>query len=256
MPRPSWTLKNRYCLRSKLSEEAFEGLLFDFFANRSAQESAQSLKEKYGAKLSRQGVNKYFLNLGYYAFLQFYVPDALLLLLAPVLEEKGLPEEIARERRWFFSYSLEFANTLLSAARITPGERDAVRARLLDLPQQVRRYLEQGTLPAQEVIESTPQGAVLVRLRDNQFLVSALRMMKRRSFGFTETHYLSYFGKAYFMDAFAMAYEHTVNDERTLENVWAQIGMRLPLTTYLRAHPMTLREPSAYPEIIARLFAD
>lgn len=255
MPRTAWLPKNRYCRRSKLSEEAFEGLLFDWFANRSAEETANNLKEHYGAKISRQSVNKYFLNLGYYTFLNFYVPDALLLLLSPELEKKGLPETIARERRWFFAYSLSFAETLLKAARIGADRKAAVQARLLAIPSEIRLYIEEGRMPSDTMIESTAQGAIFKALRDNHFLVSALREIRRRTFGYADAHYLSYFGKAYFMEAFSLSYEQRLNAAAPLNNVWAQIGMRQPLTTYLQANPMTVMEPARYAAMIAERFS-
>ncbi len=257
MPRKSRPPKNRYCRRSKLDEEAFAGLLFDWFANRSAEESAIRLNEHFAVSVSRQGVNKYFLNLGYYTFLNYYVPDALLLLLSPELEKKGLPETIARERRWFFAYSFEFARMLLKAARLSADKKAAACDRLLSIPAALRLYIEDGVAPSEEMIESTAQGAVFTRLRDNQFLVSALREIRRRTFGYTSAHYLSYFGKAYFMEAFSLSYEQRHNDQATLNNVWVQIGMRPPLTTYLQVNPMTVMEPARtaamVPELIRRL---
>lgn len=244
MPRKNRPPKNRYCRRSKLGEEAFAGLLFDWFANRSAEESAVRLKEHYGVNISRQGVNKYFLNLGYYTFLNTYIPDALLLILSPDLEEKGLPETIARERRWFFAYSFEFAQTMLKAARIDPKRKVAACDRLLAIPAALRLYIEDGVVPSEVMIESTAQGAIFTRLRDNQFLVSALREIRRRTFGYASAHFLSYFGKAYFMEAFSISYAQRGNDQATLNNVGVQIGMRLPLTTYLQVNPMTVMEPA------------
>lgn len=254
MPRKDRPPKNRYCRRSKLTGEAFEGLLFDWFAHRSAEETAVRLKEHFGVILSRQGVNKYFLNLGYYTFLNYYVPDALLLLLSPELEKKGLPETVARERRWFFAYSLSFAETLLGAARISQERKDAVQTRMLALPSEIRLYIEEGRQPVMPMIESTAEGAVFTRLRDNQFLISALRQIRRRTFGYTSAHYLSYFGKAYFMEAFSMSYAQRSNDAKTLNNEWVQISMRLPLTTYLQANPMTVMEPAKYAAMIADRF--
>ncbi|MBK9584891.1 MAG: hypothetical protein IPO55_03115 [Alphaproteobacteria bacterium] len=257
MPRKNRPPKNRYCRRSKLGEEAFAGLLFDWFANRSAEESATRLKEHYGVNISRQGVNKYFLNLGYYTFLNFYVPDALLLLLSPDLEKKGLPGNIARERRWFFAYSFEFAQTMLKAARISPERKAAACDRLLTIPAALRLYIENGVIPSEEMIESTAQGAIFTRLRDNQFLVSALRDIRRRTFGYASAHFLSYFGKAYFMEAFSISYEQRHNDLATMNNVWVQMGIRLPLTTYLQVNPITVMEPARIaalvPAMIRRL---
>lgn len=251
MPQKTRPPKNRYCRRSKLSEEAFEGLLFDWFANRSAEQAANNLKTHYGAKISRQSVNKYFLSLGYYTFLNFYIPDALLLLLGPELEKKGLPDTIARERRWFFAYSFSFAETLLKTARIDDDRKAAVQSRLLAIPSEIRLYIEEGRMPSVAMIESTAQGAIITRLRDNQFLVSALREIRRRTFGYADAHYLSYFGKAYFMEAFSLSYEQRHNDDATLNNVWVQVGMRQPLTIYLQANPMTVMEPARYAAMIA-----
>ncbi|MBK6897596.1 MAG: hypothetical protein IPH06_13510 [Alphaproteobacteria bacterium] len=244
MPRKNRPPKNRYCRRSKLGEEAFAGLLFDWFANRSAEETAVRLEEHYGVSISRQGVNKYFLNLGYYTFLNTYIPDALLLLLSSDLEQKGFPENIARERRWFFAYSFEFAQSMLKAARIGPERKAVACDRLLAIPAALRLYIEDGVVSSEAMIESTAQGAIFTRLRDNQFLVSALREIRRRTFGYASAHFLSYFGKAYFMEAFSISYEQRGNDQATLNNVWVQIGMRLPLTTSLQVNPMTVMEPA------------
>ncbi|MBK6897627.1 MAG: hypothetical protein IPH06_13675 [Alphaproteobacteria bacterium] len=48
------------------------------------------------------------------------------------------------------------------------------------------------------MIESTAQGAIFTRLRDNQFLVSALREIRRRTFGYASAHFLSYFREGVF----------------------------------------------------------
>lgn len=250
MPRTSWTPKNPYCRRSKLPKEAFESLLFHYLSNTGAQEAADLLRERDGVKISRQSVNKYFLNLGYHLFLNFYYPDALLIFLGDRLEREGWKDTSVRQRGLHYAYHTGFAETLIETLKLDRAEVEALHARILRIPEMLRRYVEDDTPAPDSVIETASDRAVLARLRDNHFLVTAIRMMRKRAYGYAGEHYLAYFGKAYFMDVFATPSEGAISDADILSTRWTPLTMRIWLGFFLGLHPMTLREPAEFAGMI------
>lgn len=219
--------------------------MFHYLSNTGAQETAALLAERDGVKISRQSVNKYFLNLGYHLFLNFYYPDALLILLGERLERDGWPHGAIRARGLHIAYRCEFADELFKMLDLGPDENAALHERLLQIPAALKRYIEEDAAPGNDVIETVSDGAVLTRLRDNHFLVSAIRAMRRRAYGYAREHYLAYFGKAYFMEVFMFAGDGARTDSEALDSRWSSFGMRIWLGTYLGTHPMTLQDPAA-----------
>lgn len=256
MPRTHRPPKNPYCLRSKLSKEAFEALLFEYLRNTDAQETAALLYKERGVTISRQSVNKYFLNLGYHLFLNFYVPDAFLIFQSERLEREGWPQATLRERGLHYAYHLELVDEMSATLKLEPEDRDAVFARIMSVPATIQRHIEDDIPSMQDVIETTPEGAMLRRLRDNHFMVSVIRLMRKRAYGYGGEHFLAYFGKAYFMDVFAFASEGAKTDSAMLLTRWTPLTMRIWLGLFLELHPLTLREPAEYARMIAARFSE
>ncbi|MCL4677150.1 MAG: hypothetical protein KJ017_00995 [Alphaproteobacteria bacterium] len=254
MPRTNRPPKNPYCRRSKLSKEAFEGLMVAYLRNTDAQETAALLYRECGAKISRQSVNKYFLNLGYHLFLNFYVPDAFLVFEADALERAGWPRAALRERGLHYAYHLELVEEMSAALNMRREDLEATHARIMSVPATLKRHIEEDIPSVQDVIETTPDGAMLRRLRDNHFMVSAIRLMRKRAYGYGGEHFLAYFGKAYFMDVFAFASEGAKTDSEMLLTRWTPFTLRIWLGLLLELHPLTLREPMEYVRTIEARF--
>jgi len=246
--------KNPYCRRSKLSKEAFEALLFEYLRNTDAQETAALLYKERGVTISRQSVNKYFLNLGYHLFLNFYIPDAFLIFLSERLEREGWPQAALRERGLHYAYHLELADEMSATLKLDPNERASVFARIMSVPAILQRHIEQDIPSVQDVIETTPEGAMLRRLRDNHFMVTAIRLIRKRAYGYGGEHFPAYFGKAYFMDVFAFSSESAKTDSAMLLTRWTPFTLRIWLGMFLELHPLTLREPAEYARMIESLF--
>lgn len=252
MPRKSRPPKNRYCFHSRLSNEAFEALLFCYVSNANAQDTAACLLEREGVKISRQSVSKYFLNIGYHLFLNFYYPSAFLL----ILEEEGkIRKGFGEDRSVFGTLHTGLVDSLIQSGELDLPTLNEMHVRILRVPYKLMRYMEGEDSAGSEAIEKTTDGTLFTRLRDNQLLISTLRLIRQRTFGYAREHFLSYFGKAYFIDVTGFPSEGRKGDEAILKTSFTPLMMCVWLRTYLATYPMTLREPSEWGRIIEERFA-